>query len=503
MTDSPLTLLRRHYLHCLPSRLRNWHEFWLYRCLELALQGLGRVAPNPLVGAVLVRPRGRPLARFLSEEGEQGQGQGPEPQPGQTTASGGESYSRLEADCARYFEVLGQGYHAACGQLHAEAAAFADAARNGYGPKDFQEAILYCNLEPCSFRAASKKQPPCCEQVVQRRVGAVIFANIDPNPEVAGRGASELRRAGLIVRSGDFALPSASVNQIFFRHITGGRGRKAADNVLNAPRPWVSLKLAQSLDACIATKSGDSRWISGPKARAMVQALRAGHSAKYSAVTVGCSTLEADDPSLLLRPAFLQELSHSGEIALSPENQKRLACRQPWRVVWDSQLRSSSLPLQFYSGPERERSIAIYHRDNPEGAERAKVLQQKGIAAIGLEVPLHSTEGLARGLAELSRPPYNIQHLLLEGGAQLAGSFLAAGLVDEVYCFISQRFIGAGLRSLQDIHPGQERVLLSESLQLRHNSSMRIVEDRDGWDGPEEVLCHGYPNEIFIPQTQI
>ena len=463
-----LQLMRQHYRQRL-RKPRNWHEFWLRYCCELALNGLGRVAPNPLTGAVLVRTKNNDKTGRKFSQAELLKQQ-------DACWDGG--------DWHQHFELLGQGYHAAWGQLHAEAAAFADAQRRGYGRDAFHEAILYCNLEPCCFRAAQKRQPPCCEQIIHQQVGTVIFANTDPNPAVAGNGAETLRRVGISVRNNDYALPSAQINQIFFR------------SMQNPSRPWVTLKLAQSLDGYIATKSKHSRWISGPRARDMVQALRAGHGAARSGVMVGRRTLEADDPSLLLRPQFLRLLA-SGE-DLNTESRYQLNGQQPWRIVWDSQLTTARLPLQFYRSSDRNRSIVIYHRATE--AERQATQQSSGIASIGLSASLRSATGLCEGLTALSRGPYKIQYLLLEGGSQLASSFLAAGLVDEIYCFVSQRLLGSGLNSLQDLWPQQPDISLEQSLQLSHSSSMTIAEgSQENWNGPDEILCHGYLHDIVIP----
>ncbi len=469
-----LELLRQHYSQRVNAPLDNWHGFWLKRCLELAIAGLGCVAPNPLVGAILVRPRKFSLVDYIHKMESLCIGQVSE-----------------FANWQQYFEILGQGYHVASGQLHAEAAAFVDASNNGYRAKDFQQAVLYCNLEPCSFHSANKKQPPCCEQIIDRQVGAVVFANHDPNPKV--EGAIILHRAGVLVRSGDFARQSAIINQIFFHSMAD---TKDLANATQSPkRPWVSLKLAQSLDGCIATKSGHSQWISGPAARAMVQALRASHGAVCSGVTIGRKTLEADNPSLLLRPEFLQQLAIIKH--LEGKTRQCLASQQPWRVVWDSNLHSykynDTCPLQFYQGPHAQRSIIICNQ-TPD------TTQVNQFTTIVLNSPLHSRAGLYEGLAILGQTPYNIQHLLLEGGSQLASSFLAAHLVDEVYCFVSQRFIGNGLHSLAELQPSQKIVTLPQTLQLQYSSSMPIVEqDYKNWNGPDEILCHGYLNYIFIP----
>lgn len=484
----PLALLRQQYLQRLPSRLASWHEFWLYRCLELALSGLGRVAPNPLVGAVLVRSRSLGAAQLLRHL--------------QTPLDA--RPKELMAEWPQHFELLGEGYHAACGALHAEAAAFADAQKRGH--KNFEQAVLYCNLEPCSLGVRKKRQPPCCAQIIEKRVFAVVFANIDPNPAVSGRGAATLRRAGVEVLSGIFALPSAMWNQNFFRYISHGLalglagalapgctslGPSSRPNLRPSPRPWVSLKMAQSLDACIASKSGQSQWISGLNARAMVQALRASSGARHSAVGVGRATLEADDPNLLLRPAFLQQLASCP--AISAAISADLGTSQPWRVVWDSQQRSSNLPLQFYTSSQRVRSIVVCDASSGSVADKAR------IAVIRVHAPLHSAEGLAEALRRLREPPYNVAQLLLEGGPRLASSFLAAHLVDEIYCFISERFIGGGRPSLGDIHPGRQQVLLAESPMLQHTSYMKLREEHPGWDGPDELLVHGYLQNIRIP----
>ena len=458
--EQPLALLQSQYLQRLPKRLASWHEFWLYHCLELALYGLGCVAPNPLVGAVLVRPRSlstKELLYWLQK-------------PLDATPE------QLKTEWPEHFELLGEGYHAAYGALHAEAAAFADAEQRGY--RDFAQSILYCNLEPCSLGATEKKQPPCCEQIIEKQVFAVVFANIDPNPSVAGQGAAMLRRTGLKVINDIFALPSAMWNQNFFRYIASA----------NSPsqRPWVSLKMAQSLDACITTKSGHSQWISGPKARAMVQALRASSGARHSAVAVGRATLEADNPNLLLRPAFLQQLSQTACHVSSVD--------QPWRIVWDSQMRSSRLPLQFYTSAQRHRSIVVCNTS----AHNTTYEANQGISVIHVHAPLHSAAGLAEALFRLREPPYNVGQLLLEGGPRLASSFVAAGLVDEVYCFISECFIGGGLHSLGDFHPNRQQVSLAEALPLQHTSYMQIHEN--DWDGPNELLFHGYLQKIWVPE---
>ena len=125
-------------------------------------------------------------------------------------------------------------------------------------------------------------------------------------------------------------------------------------------------------------------------------------------------------------------------------------------------------------------------------------MYQGEIAIIGVDAPLHSPAGLVEALCRLREPPYNVAQLLLEGGPRLASSFIAAGLVDEIYCFVSERFIGGGLHSLADFHPNRQQVSLAETLPLYQTSYMKI--DEDDSDSPDELLVHGYLQKIWIPE---
>lgn len=190
---------------------------WMDRALGLAARGAGRVAPNPMVGAVLVGPGG---------------------------------------------VVLGEGWHGACGGPHAEVWAVRDAHRRDLG-EHLRAATLYVTLEPCSHHG---RTPPCTDLVLREGIPRVVVAMRDPFPAVDGQGIARLRAAGVEVRVGVRAAEAFRLNEAFVRHVTTGR-------------PLVTLKLAQTLDGRVAARSGDSRWVTGPPARRLVHRWRAEHGA--------------------------------------------------------------------------------------------------------------------------------------------------------------------------------------------------------------------------------
>ena len=178
------------------------HEEMMRRAVLLAARGRGHTAPNPLVGAVLVRDG----------------------------------------------EILGEGWHAVYGGLHAERSALEDCKRRGHSPKD---AVLYVTLEPCCHHG---KQPPCTEAVIDAGIRAVFVGSADPNPLVAGKGVAALRAAGIQVTEGFLADECDALNAPFFRHMKTGL-------------PLVTVKYAMTLDGKTACASGASRWITGEAAR--------------------------------------------------------------------------------------------------------------------------------------------------------------------------------------------------------------------------------------------
>lgn len=284
--------------------------------------------------------------------------------------------------------VVGEGAHARAGQAHAEIVAL-DAA----GPAA-RGATLYVNLEPCSHHG---RTPPCAERVRAAGVARVVVALRDPNPRVDGRGLALLRRAGLRVETGALAGEAALLNE---RFLVAARER----------RPFVLLKAALTLDGRIATAHGESKWITSASARAAARRLRRLHDG----VLVGIGTALADDPLLLPSPRT----------------------RRPFhRVVLDSRLRLPPGSRLLRDAPRHP----VWVVTTSHGAPRRATLEAAGARVLVAparagRIPLRWT--LRRLFAE------GVWSLMVEGGAEALGSFLADGLFDQVVLFRAPLLLG-------------------------------------------------------------
>lgn len=292
--------------------------------------------------------------------------------------------------------VLGRGWTQPGGRPHAEAQAIARASCPLTG------ATAYVSLEPCSHFG---KTPPCADALIASGVARVVVAASDPDPRVSGRGLARLKEAGIEVVFGVREAEALALNAGFFMRVTAGR-------------PLVTLKLASTLDGRIATASGESRWITGPAARARGHALRADHDA----VMVGSNTVLVDDPLLTCR---IPGLEH----------------RSPVRIVIDGRLRTpltSALVVDARNFPVW--IVTAAHGDGGRGdAARAEVFRSCGVEII--EVPAEGgVVDLAAALVELGRR--GLTRLLVEGGAALAAALLGARLVDRLAWFRAGRIIG-------------------------------------------------------------
>jgi diaminohydroxyphosphoribosylaminopyrimidine deaminase/5-amino-6-(5-phosphoribosylamino)uracil reductase len=282
-------------------------------------------------------------------------------------------------------EPVGEGWHAEYGDRHAETVALADAGERARG------ATLVVTLEPCSHQG---KQPPCTDAIIRSGVTRVVAAIHDPNPIAAG-GSERLRQAGIEVEVGPLADAAAVLNAPFLH------------GVRNPGRPFVALKLATTLDGRIADGFGRSRWISGEAAREYVQWLRAG----FDAIAVGGRTARLDDPSLTVR----------GPV-------RPLAA--PRRVVFDRAADLGPHLTMLRTAGETPTIVVVA----PE-ADRTRV---KRLEAAGASVV--RTAKLAEALAALRE--LGVASLLVEGGGQLAGALLGAGLVDRYYWVQAPLWLG-------------------------------------------------------------
>jgi len=291
--------------------------------------------------------------------------------------------------------ILARGYTRPVGGPHAEAVAIERAVRR-HGARAVRGASLAVTLEPC-FHVG--RTAACAELVVEAGLRRVVVGHIDPHHLVAGRGVRRLRREGVEVRVGVLEPECREQHRGFL-------------SVCECGRPFVILKLASSLDGRIATASGESRWITGPEARAAVHRLRE----RVDAVVVGSGTALIDNPELTAR--------RDGRLV-----------HAPIRVLVDSRLRVP--PAAKLHRGEAGKSWVLC-------APRAPASRRRGLAARGarvLDVPLRGRHlDLRRALRRLARE--GLTEILVEGGGKLAGELLLKGLVDEVHWFMAPRLLG-------------------------------------------------------------
>lgn len=321
--------------------------------LALARRGLGRVAPNPAVGCVLVRP-------------------GP---------------SGTEQDGV----VVGRGWTQPGGRPHAETEALARAGAAAAG------ATAYVSLEPCAHQGATG---PCADALIAAGIGRAVVAIEDPDPRVSGAGLRRLAAAGVPVTTGVEAAAAAELNAGFLLRIREGR-------------PLVTLKLATTLDGRIATRSGESRWITGEAARRRAHALRATHDA----VLVGIGTALADDPMLTCRLPGMTD-------------------RSPVRIVLDGQLR---LPRDWrLVATARGIPTWVVTREGARG--RGAALRERGVEVI--EAPAREDGSLDLVSVMRALAGRGLTRVLCEGGSRVAAGLLRAALVDRIAWFRAPSIIG-------------------------------------------------------------
>lgn len=318
---------------------------YMQRAIELAKRGTGFVNPNPLVGAVIVKD-GR---------------------------------------------IIGEGWHERYGEAHAERNALASCSESPEG------AVMYVTLEPCCHEG---KQPPCTEAVIASGIRKVVIGSDDPNPLVAGKGITQLEKAGITVVQGVLKEECDRMNEIFFYYIT-------------TRMPFVVMKIAMTADGKTATRAGLSRWITGEEARKNVHETRK----RCAAIMVGIGTVLADDPMLTCRTE-------------NPSDSVRVICDSDLQIPTNCKLVMTAKEVPTY--------IACCRIDK----RKAELLEKKGVHVLEIT----STDGrvnlksLMRRLASLG-----IDSVLLEGGAALHEAALREGIVRKVQVYIAPKMFGGVL----------------------------------------------------------
>lgn len=310
--------------------------------LQLAEKGAGWTSPNPMVGAVIVKDG----------------------------------------------EIIGQGYHAKCGDLHAERAALAACTGDPAG------ATLYVTLEPCCHHG---RQPPCTDAILQAKIARVVVGSGDPNPLVAGKGLDLLRSHGVQVTEGVLDRECRALNHVFFHFIQTGR-------------PYVVLKYAMTLDGKLAAYTGASQWITGEQARRHVHTQRN----RYRAILVGVGTVLADDPQLTCR-------LEGG--------------RDPLRVVCDTNLRTPltanvvrtarQTPTCLATCVSQESRLAPYRE---AGCQVLSLPQSNGQVSLPALLKALGSQG--------------VDSVLAEGGSALHWSLVRDGLVNRVQAYLAPKILG-------------------------------------------------------------
>ncbi len=327
--------------------------------------------------------------------------------------------------------VVGEGYTLPPGQRHAEIGALEQAGHLAKG------ATLFTTLEPCCHYG---RTPPCTEAIICAGIKDVAVAVIDPNPLVAGKGVEKLREAGISVTK-EMAEGAEELYEAFEKHIATGL-------------PFVTAKYAMSLDGKIATYTGDSKWVTGPLARAEVQRMRR----ECDAIMVGINTLLADDPQLTARD----------DDGLPLE-------RQPLRVVLDSHCRTPSAARMLR---EPGSTLIVTSSDAP-GSEIER-LRQAG--AETWTSPLHEPGMLEMGEVLVELGHRGVVSLLVEGGGLTLGSLFDDGLVDKVKVFVAPVIIGGMLAASPIEGHGPE--YMSQAWRVQQTDIRQI--------GPDWLIT-GYP----------
>ncbi len=330
-------------------------------------------------------------------------------------------------------EVVGSGYHQAAGGPHAEILALEKAGEQAKG------ATLYVNFEPCNHHG---RTGPCTEAIINAGIGRVVAAMQDPNPLVSGKGLARLAEAGVKVKEGVLEDKARKLNEAFIKYISTGM-------------PYVSVKVAMSLDGKIGTKTGDSHWITGEKARQFVHRLR-DHS---DVIVVGIETVLKDNPRLTAR------LEGGGG-------------RDPLRVVVDSTAR---LPLDakvIESSSSAETVLAVTEKASKE---KCRALEARGVEILILPSLENRVDvsALMKNLADRE-----LVNILVEGGGTLNYSLLEQSLVDKLFLFIAPLIIG-----------GKESPTAFAGAGIHSLSKAWSVEDVELKQFDHDMLVIGYPKK--------
>jgi len=359
-------------------------EFYMRKALQLARRGLGKVSPNPMVGAVIVRDE----------------------------------------------RIIGQGFHRRFGGPHAEVEAI------GNAREDITGSTMYVTLEPCCHY--KKKTPPCLDLLLQYDLKRVVIGTLDPNPQVNGKSVEVLKQRGIDVNYGVLAEECEKLNEAFFKWIRTGL-------------PFVTLKLAQTLDGKIAAAGGDARWISSTSSLKLTHRLRSINDA----VLIGIGTVVIDNPKLTVR---------------------NIRGRSPQRIVVDSTLK---MPLTADILNEQNTAPTIIAATSAADADKITSLRAKDIEVLMIEKDDEGRAALNDLLKKLGQR--NISSVLAEGGSAIATSLIKQNLIDKFIFIIAPKMMGTGVDSIGDLGIGRasEAIRLC-IIKMYHSGDDLVIEAKRG-----------------------
>jgi len=350
-------------------------EYYMRRALKLAKKGEGWASPNPMVGAVIVKDG----------------------------------------------SIIGEGYHACCGEKHAEINAIERSTDTIAG------ADFYVTLEPCAHYG---KTPPCVDALIKHMPSRVVIGAMDPNPLVAGQGIALLKKKGIKTLVGVMEAECQLLNEKFFKFMTTGL-------------PFITLKYAQTLDGRIATATGHSRWISSPEAQRYAHRLRSIHDA----ILVGSGTVLLDDPELTVR---------------------HVKGRNPLRIVLDSRLR---IPMEAIILQNQDRAGTIIVTTKKAANGKRKRLEDLGIELLCINITKKGEINLPELFLKLGQR--GVSSVLIEGGSSIITSVLREGLADKLLVVIAPKIVGKGIEGVGDLGI----TLMDQAIALYPNKFKKLGDD--------------------------
>ncbi len=317
-------------------------------------------------------------------------------------------------------KIIGAGYHQKYGENHAEINAINSAVESLEG------STLYVNLEPCSHYGHT---PPCVDKIIESKINRVVIGTLDVNPLVSGNGVKKLKKAGVDVKVGVLEKECTELNKFFFKYIT-------------SKTPYVTLKIAQTLDGKIADDSYYSQWITSTESRKLVHSLRA----SYDAVLIGRKTAETDNPLLTVR------LTEG---------------RNPWRIVLDSNLKLKP-DLRIFTQNSDGKTILVTSKESLSKKSKLKKLSELGVRIIFVKKNGNDKLNLRSILKELSI--LEITSVLVEGGSGVFSSFMKQNLFDDILLFISPKLLGSGVSAFDSIKINDLRK--AYKLKIKHSETI-------------------------------